>query len=161
MVLLIMIPTKWLFHWGYTHFQIYPNDAKLWRKCCILLWSIHIPGIFVVQNTWFTVFPEPVEVDVTPENWCSTSGFGVRCIWPFVGLSLLTFEAPTTCPSEDSLLWFFMIFLLDACVCLKIASLNWMACLCLVRVWEFCDVSGGYLWIPTYISAKDSSLFAG
>ena len=25
MVLLIIIPTKWLFHWGYTHFQTYPN----------------------------------------------------------------------------------------------------------------------------------------
>ena len=30
MVLLIIIPTKWLFHWGYTqHFQTYPNKEML------------------------------------------------------------------------------------------------------------------------------------
>ena len=34
MVLLIIIPTKWLFHWGYTPFSEFPHLANRWQLGC-------------------------------------------------------------------------------------------------------------------------------
>ena len=35
-LLMIIIPTKWLFHWGIPHFQTYPDGRQIRPGCCYI-----------------------------------------------------------------------------------------------------------------------------
>ena len=150
----------------------------------MLLWSIAKYSywcIFVTENTWLNVFPGPVKVDGTQENRCSTLGFGVWVDHLFLYLRWLLKLWLCAHPKVtfDDCLWFSCYLLIRChdfwffwCVwwCLFVdvwiwSGQPWMACLCLVWVWEFChkwDIIGICIMdykIESTNQSKDSILF--
>ena len=98
MVLLIIIPIKWLFHWEYTqHFQTYPNMLGSSRPDTHLIWGPldqfffgdlsgdQLPGFHPPTNASRSEVPPAVTASIKFENLGGFQGW-FRSLFCLVGL---------------------------------------------------------------------------